>query len=604
MNQDLMEWLKADSRQSSFDEKFSSGRGLLLVPVNPDTQKIIDVEANLPAVATKIEDFIIETIETKTDDEIEEKNIETNFENKIENENQSENLEISSPQTIEKTETQDDFSNKIFDFDKSLQEIENIFAEKSESEEIHSDNKNENQSENIEIFSSQEIEEAKVQDVHEKSENFEEFKGKISELNQSLQEIENIFAGREENHSDFEKNENKIETEFENKNEATEIDVAATGFELDLSEPPPELWTKINFENSDFENENDDEDEELDYEQGMSLQGAAYVPKAPKGAPARGQNFTERLQQSMRGRKQRAEKLREENEDKKSKHPYRSKAVIICTTLLMLLGLAYFSLWFIQGWTPEKIQQRAVEKFKIGDYEGAMSLFQRGYKRYPNEKNFLVGIAKTAESSGQVQTAITAWESYINSLPKNDQNRKFAELELKRLKGEPEKKTKPVKVPVSPKKTKPKPKIISEEIKAKVPAPEIKSEDKIEISKEKEKIEEKVEAKIENKIEKNEEKISSSEKKTEKNPAAYYEFLNEGNEAYNSKEYDKAVIYFHRAIELNGSDVRAYIGLAGAYQAKGMLFDARRILYEAKRKCKKNSTVEASLKILEGSKNL
>ncbi|MBQ7193914.1 MAG: hypothetical protein IJR98_06060, partial [Synergistaceae bacterium] len=40
----------------------------------------------------------------------------------------------------------------------------------------------------------------------------------------------------------------------------------ATGFTLSLDDPPPELWTGIN-----------DDDEELDYEETDSLQGAAYV---------------------------------------------------------------------------------------------------------------------------------------------------------------------------------------------------------------------------------------------------------------------------------------------------------------------------------------
>ena len=404
-----------------------------------------------------------------------------------------------------------------------------------------------------------------------------------------MQEIEKLFSGTPNL---------KIEEESENEiDEIDEIDVKATGFELNLNEPPPELWTKLNLGASEAENLDNDEDEELDYEQGMSLQGAAYVPKAPKGAPGRGQNFTERLQQSMRGRKQRAEKRREkEEEEKKTKHPYRSKAVIICTTLLMLLGLAFLSLWFIQQWTPEKIQQRAVESFKIGDYEGAMSLFQRGYKHYPKELNFLAGIAKTAEKSGQVQTAITAWESYINSLPKNDKNKKFAEIELKRLKGEPvsEKKTGKAEKTESKKIPMPAPKPVPRETKT--PEPPKIQEPAAEIKE----VKKEIKSEDKNEIKKEEKKVSNSEKKSKKRPVAYYEVLNEGNEAYNSKDYDRAVIYFHRAVELNASDVRAYVGLAEAYQAKGMFFDARRILYEAKRKCGKNSTVDAVLKILEG----
>ena len=52
-------------------------------------------------------------------------------------------------------------------------------------------------------------------------------------------------------------------------------------------------------------------------------------------------------------------------------------------------------------------------------------------------------------------------------------------------------------------------------------------------------------------------------------------------------------------LQLKGSDIRAYIGLAAAYQAKGMSADAKIILDEAKRKFKRNPTVETQSKILE-----
>lgn len=118
-------------------------------------------------------------------------------------------------------------------------------------------------------------------------------------------------------------------------------------FEINLNEPPPELWTKINPEDY------DSEDEDVAYEQGMSLQGAAYVPKNSE----REQNFTDRLHQFLRWRKQKAEQIREE-EEKKSRHPYRIKALIICTALLATIGLAYAALYFLQQWAAEKIHEK------------------------------------------------------------------------------------------------------------------------------------------------------------------------------------------------------------------------------------------------------
>ena len=374
----------------------------------------------------------------------------------------------------------------------------------------------------------------------------------IFELDKKLQEIQNAFeqsgkAGAplaeipepEEVNKDFDEN----DKEWQER---------ATGFELSLDEPPSELWTGITPEDYD---ENEDDDEELDYEQGMSLQGAAYVPKAPKNAPGRGSNFTERLHQSMKGRKQKAEQLREKEEEKKSsRHPYKSRALIFCTTLLMVLGLAWFALWFVQRFTPENIDERANIHIQNGEYEEAMNLFYKGYKRYPNVLSFLTGVARAAESADRVQTAIAAWEAYSNALPKDDEeNKNSAMSEIRRLKGEPE--------PV------PEPEEIKED--------EVKEEDA------------------------KEEIIEENKEPEPKIPATFDEFLTEANSAYNSKLYNTAIIYFHRAIELKGSDIRAYIGLAAAYQAKGMPADAKIILDEAKRKFKRNPTVETQSKILE-----
>ena len=105
----------------------------------------------------------------------------------------------------------------------------------------------------------------------------------------------------------------------------------ATGFTLSLDEPPPELWTGIN-----------DDDEELDYEETDSLQGAAYVQ-------IHGRNFTERLHHTLRHRKERAEERAEAERESAPSHPYVQKSIIFCATLVMTLVLAWSALWFLEG---------------------------------------------------------------------------------------------------------------------------------------------------------------------------------------------------------------------------------------------------------------
>mgnify|MGYP002625880413 CR=1 FL=1 len=408
-----------------------------------------------------------------------------------------------------------------------------------------------------EIIEQEQEEEHNADSVEDISSEILELHETVKELQKSLDTDTNITNIEEDNEQSRDIN---INVDTDEGNDGTEEDYTddiqksweeTAGFALNLNEPPPEIWTRINIGESSLEDSNPDEEfnddeDELDYEQGMSLQGAAYVPKSKHG-----KNFTERLHQTLRGRKQKAEQLREQQEENKPHHPYISKSLIICATMLIVMGFVGFALWFIQQWTPTGLYQRAEAKFQSGDYEAAMNLFQRGYKRYPNVLSFLTGLAKSSESAGHVQTAIVAWEAYINSLPKDDkENKNFAQSELKRLKGDKESEQTPS----------------QEKSQSEIKKPEVKTESK------------------------------DSQVKI---PVSFDDFLHEGNNAYNLKLFSPAIIYFARAMELNGSDVRAYIGLAKAYEAKGMYFDSKRILDEALRKFKRNPTIETALRQLK-----
>ena len=83
-------------------------------------------------------------------------------------------------------------------------------------------------------------------------------------------------------------------------------------------------------------------------------------------------------------------------------------------------------------------------------------------------------------------------------------------------------------------------------------------------------------------------------------PLTFEDYLHEGNEAFNLGIYNAALKNFFRALELDDNDTRPYIGLAGAFRAKGLYFDAKRILDEAMMIFRKNPTIETALKILEG----
>ena len=307
----------------------------------------------------------------------------------------------------------------------------------------------------------------------------------------------------------------------------------AAGLNINFAEPPQEMWTDIN---------SDDDDEPKEYEENMSLQGDAYIP-----VPKHGANFTQRLQATLQGRKAKAAKRRELDAENASHHPYFQKAVIFCGVLLMALGFGYFGLWFIQRETPDGINERAKNFYEQGKFDEAENLYHRGYNRYPHVLGFLTGMARSAEKAGHTQTAIAAWNEYVSSLPKDDtEHRRAAQEELDRLiPGHPHKntqappKTSQTLIPAKPAPAKP--------IRPQLP-----------------------------------EVIAMT----------FHEVLAEGNNAYNIGMFSRAIASFHKAHAIRENDIRPYIGLAASYRAKGLFFDAKRILDEARRKFWHHPTLE------------
>ena len=307
----------------------------------------------------------------------------------------------------------------------------------------------------------------------------------------------------------------------------------AASLNINFNEPPQEMWTDI---------DSDSDDEPKDYEENMSLQGDAYIPIQKHGA-----NFTQRLHSILQGRKDKAAKRRELDAENASQHPYFQKAVIFCGVLLMALGFAYFGLWFIQRETPDGINQRAANFYEQGKFDEAENLYHRAYNRYPHVFGFLTGMARSAEKAGHPQTAVAAWNEYVSLLPKDDtEHRRAAQEELDRL------------IPGNVRKnTQALPKTTQTLIPAK-PAPQ----------------------------------KSAMPQLPKVRAMTFHEVLDEGNNAYNIGMFSRAIANFHKALAIRENDIRPYIGLAASYRAKGLFFDAKRILDEARRKFWHHPTLE------------
>ena len=283
------------------------------------------------------------------------------------------------------------------------------------------------------------------------------------------------------------------------------------------------MWTDI---------DQDDNDDSKDYEENPSLQGDAYIPVVKHGA-----NFTQRLQATLKGRKDRAAKQHEKDKDS-DHHPYVQKAAIFCGVLLMTLGFAYLGLWFIRRETPNRLSERADTLYAQGKFDDAASLYQRGYRRNPETLTFLTGLARSSEKAGHFQTAIAAWNEYIASLPKDDiEHRRAAQEELDRLipGGDVQPKTQTITLP--------------QPVEKRPTLPEVRR-------------------------------------------MTFDETLFEANNAFNIGMFSRAITSFHKAHSIRPDDIRPYVGLAASYRAKGMFFDAKRMLDEARKKFGKDPALE------------
>ena len=280
-----------------------------------------------------------------------------------------------------------------------------------------------------------------------------------------------------EEHEELSEENNEISQEFLQPEEIIdEIDFdndtwpeTAAKYNLSLDEPPIELWTQINSDSN--------YDEEVNYQETESLQGEAYIPRHEQG-----KNFTQRLQETLRGRRQRAEILREEEAAEKKNNSRFFNAIIMCSAMLIEVALACITLFFLSRYSAIK----KVEEVKDLPIEN-----------------------KQDEQKNQIEIILPNLENKVGDVTSKE------------------------------------PEIII------------------------------------------------------KLPETYESLLREGTRAYNHKDYDKAIINFHKAKEMRDYDIRSYIGLADAYKAKKMYFDSKRIIDEARKKIGTNPTLEVQLKFLE-----
>ena len=567
MKQDLLNWLNAidtDDEDNIEENTSSEGTGLLLAPLSqqpvnesvfpvvtpqalkksPEQHEPGEVESIMQELQSWKNDFPDKDIsqdfhETANPEEISQDITEADDYEEIRQDfNENDNYE-ESPQDFTEDDSYEEISQNINDnqeeFSHQLQDWQ-LDAQ----EDFHDEPETSEFVLNIDDEPKEIDEVSEIDELDETSEISHELHD-LQEAVKNLQETLDIEAEDQNDTQatspDTQENSSHEQTETSSSQLNPDWRNANTGFELSLDEPPPEIWTKINAEK--------ENPEDLDYEETESLQGAAYIPK-----PEHGKNFTQRLQKTLQNRKQKAEAERELEAEHQPHHPYLQKAIIICGTLLIVLFFVCLGLWFMQRETPEGMNARAEKFYEQGNFDEAEKLYQRAYQRYPNILTFLTRLADSAEKAGHSQTAEAAKREYARNFP--DEQSEIIILNEK--KGDDEQ----TKQEISEQKSESKPEQTKTE-PVKITQPN---------------------------------SVYHDEKLT------FDEYLQEGTHAFNVGMYNRAVINFFRAYDINSNDPRPYIGLAGAYRAKGLYFDAKVILDEARKKFRRNPTIEMERKFL------
>ena len=107
---------------------------------------------------------------------------------------------------------------------------------------------------------------------------------------------------------------------------------------------------------------------------------------------------------------------------------------MLCTVVILVLGTIFALYRYIQNNSQGAIAQEARALYEEERYDEAMASYQRGFDRYPDSREFLLGLARSSARAGQSDQALTAWRLYLNQILEEEKpDRAQALYEIGRL---------------------------------------------------------------------------------------------------------------------------------------------------------------------------
>lgn len=325
------------------------------------------------------------------------------------------------------------------------------------------------------------------------------------------------------------------------------------------------------------------------------------MPDSPPGADRepgpgaeRDVRLTERLRRVTQMRRSAIEAARREEAPRR-----RLRLVALGVAAVLVFGAIFVLYRHMQRNSRSFVAQEAQRLYDEGHYDEAAAFYQRGFDLYPESTAFLLGLARSSERAGRSEQSLKAWRLYLDQIPSEESAvRAQALYEVGRLYAlmrEPGKAiehlirsssldstsygTHFVLGRLLEEQNRP-----AEALNAYRHALDVRpsSQEALDAVKRVAGL------------------VTTSAAPDPRDPVREYEkHLEVGTVALNLKRYDEAQSYFTQALAIRSDDERPWLGLAGAYQGKGKVAEALKVLQETQSRIPESVTIEAKIGELE-----
>ena len=314
------------------------------------------------------------------------------------------------------------------------------------------------------------------------------------------------------------------------------------------------------------------------------------IPKSAGREPDRDTQIAERLRRVTQMRRAAVEAARLAQAPQQR----RIRLTVLCTVAILVLGTIFALYRYIQNNSQGAIAQEARALYEEERYDEAMASYQRGFDRYPDSREFLLGLARSSARAGQSDQALTAWRLYLNQILEEEKpDRAQALYEIGRLYALKKAPDKAIEHLIQSSNLDPTRydtyfvlgRLLEEQnrpaeaLNAYRRALELRpsSQEALDAMKRVAGL------------------VVDQPPPAQGPDREYKKHLEVGTVALNLKRYDDALSHFNQALSIKSDDERPWLGVAGVYQGKGNDAEALSFLQDAQKLIPGSVTIEAKI---------